>query len=85
MAKKSFMDGAIFAIFIALIGGSLVWFYGSLFFGAFFNLPDSWPGFLYASAGTAAGLGCFVYIEKRMKALLVFAAIAFLAMVLMLT
>jgi len=84
MYKKNFMDGAIFAIFIALIGVSLIWFYGSFFLGALVNLPVSWFGFLYASAGMAAGMGCFVYIEKRIKALLVFAAIAFLAMILML-
>ena len=84
MYKKNFMDGAIFLIFVALIGGSLVWFYGTLFLGALFNLPASWSSFLYASAGTAAGMGCLVYIEKRIKVLLVFAAIAFLAMTLML-
>jgi len=69
-----------FKAVLVIIGLALVWFCGILFIAALVNLPASWMGLLYTSAGLGAGVSCFISQKKNSKTLLVYIVIAFLFM-----
>ena len=61
------LESLIFRIIILLLGVGLVLFYGMLMVAAIINLPASWFGFLYCSAGIVSGILCFTYFSKKKK------------------
>jgi hypothetical protein len=63
----SLKESLTFRIILLVLGVALVLFYGMLMVAAIVNLPASWFGFLYCSAGMLSGILCFTYFFKRKK------------------
>ena len=66
-----FFKSIYFRIVLLVVGAILIPFYGILLAGAVANLPVSFLGFMYALAGLASGICCFVYYKKSNMFLLI--------------
>jgi hypothetical protein len=53
------------------LGVVLTLFYGAMLLPVAVNLPESWPGLVYAAVGIAGGVSCFLYVIHHRRSLLV--------------
>lgn len=85
MNKIPLTESKIFKVFTIGIGILLILLYGTFILPVLVNFPDSWMGALYVIAGLGAGISCFIYIKSKSTTLLIYIAIAFLAMAIFIT
>lgn len=75
--KRLIATTFIFKAILIGVGVALIGFYGMLFPAALVNLPNSWIGTLYTTAGIGAGICCFIYLKKASWKLLIYIGVAF--------